>query len=71
MILSRTFLAVMSLSLGSTANANACSTCDDVHMFLARGNNEPYPGRQAALVEAVCDGLKSKVQPMDELGYKD
>ncbi|TKA75468.1 hypothetical protein B0A55_04580 [Friedmanniomyces simplex] len=28
-------------------------------MFLARGNNEAYPGRQGALVEATCDGLAS------------
>lgn len=33
--------------------------CADVHMFLARGNNEPYPGRQGKLVSAVCNGLKS------------
>lgn len=31
--------------------------CDDVHIFLARGNNEPYPGRQSNLVEAVCENL--------------
>ncbi|KAK5104828.1 hypothetical protein LTR62_003240 [Meristemomyces frigidus] len=36
-----------------------CAVCDDVHFMLARGNNEPYPGRQAALVEATCDGLAS------------
>lgn len=28
--------------------------CTDVHIFLARGNNEPYPGRQGKLVEAIC-----------------
>ena len=33
--------------------------CKDVHVFLARGNNEPYPGRQGKLVEAVCSGLDS------------
>lgn len=36
-----------------------CAVCDDVHFFLARGNNEPYPGRQGMLVEATCDGLAS------------
>jgi hypothetical protein len=35
------------------------SSCSDVHIFLARGNNEPYPGRQGALVSAICDGLCS------------
>ncbi|KAI9170649.1 putative carboxylesterase Culp3 [Paramyrothecium foliicola] len=34
-------------------------TCAEVHMFLSRGNNEPYPGRQGALVTAVCKGLES------------
>ncbi|KAK1812149.1 hypothetical protein LTR12_013482 [Friedmanniomyces endolithicus] len=39
--------------------ADRSGSCDDVHMFLARGNNEAYPGRQGALVEATCDGLAS------------
>jgi hypothetical protein len=34
-------------------------TCAEVHLFLSRGNNEPYPGRQGAIVSAVCKGLKS------------
>jgi acetylxylan esterase len=33
--------------------------CKDVHVFLARGNNEPYPGRQGSLVGAICGGLES------------
>ncbi|KAH8890152.1 alpha/beta-hydrolase [Thozetella sp. PMI_491] len=33
--------------------------CSDVHVFLARGNNEPYPGRQAKLVQVICAGLES------------
>ncbi|CAI6100772.1 unnamed protein product [Clonostachys chloroleuca] len=33
--------------------------CKDVHIFLAKGNNEPYPGRQGKLVNAICDGLPS------------
>ena len=55
------FLALLSLFSVATADVTTCpsSSCDDVHLFLARGNNEPYPGRQAALVEAVCDGLSS------------
>lgn len=31
--------------------------CKDVHIFLARGNNEPYPGRQGKLVEAICSAV--------------
>lgn len=33
--------------------------CEDVHVFLARGNNEPYPGRQGKLADAICSGLES------------
>ncbi|CAH0002097.1 unnamed protein product [Clonostachys byssicola] len=35
------------------------TNCTEVHIFLARGNNEPYPGRQSKLVAAICEGLKS------------
>ncbi|KAK8051815.1 acetylxylan esterase 2 [Apiospora rasikravindrae] len=33
--------------------------CTDVHVFLAKGNNEPYPGRQGKLVNAICEGYDS------------
>ncbi|KAJ9138395.1 Cutinase [Pleurostoma richardsiae] len=38
--------------------------CDDVHIFLARGNNEPYPGRQRNIVNDICGKL-------DNCGYED
>ncbi|KAH7303415.1 Alpha/Beta hydrolase protein, partial [Stachybotrys elegans] len=38
--------------------------CDAIHLFLARGNNEPYPGRQRAMVESICDGVSN-------CGYED
>ncbi|KAI0471536.1 cutinase [Xylariaceae sp. FL0804] len=41
------------------AQNSGLSTCTDVHIFLARGNNEPYPGRQGALVDAICAQLSS------------
>ncbi|EMC94548.1 carbohydrate esterase family 5 protein [Baudoinia panamericana UAMH 10762] len=56
------FSVSLALSLCCAGVARAqdpCSYCDDVHFFLARGNNEPYPGRQAALVQATCDGIKN------------
>ncbi|KAL2436327.1 hypothetical protein ABEF95_008406 [Exophiala dermatitidis] len=34
-------------------------SCKDVHIFLAKGNNEPYPGRQGKLAGAICYGLDS------------
>jgi hypothetical protein len=51
-------LNILLLSTAAVVSAqNACIRCDDIHFFLARGNNEPYPGRQAMLVDATCDGL--------------
>lgn len=35
------------------------TNCKDVHIFLAKGNNEPYPGRQGKLATAICAGLSS------------
>lgn len=42
------------------------SACQATHIFLARGWNEEYPGRQKALVDAICSGVNS-----DECGYED
>ncbi|KAH7216475.1 Alpha/Beta hydrolase protein [Fusarium oxysporum] len=50
------------LLLLATATVNAIGIrddCKDVHIFLAKGNNEPYPGRQGKLAGAICSGLKS------------
>ncbi|KAK3066299.1 hypothetical protein LTR53_017412, partial [Teratosphaeriaceae sp. CCFEE 6253] len=66
-MLSVGFLAtsvILALSLTTSAQQPACSSCDDVHFFVARGNNEAYPGRQGALIQATCDGLAS-------CGYED
>ncbi len=58
-------LAVLSALVPATRASNSsCEVCDEVHFFLARGNNEPYPGRQGMLVEATCDGIAS-------CGYED
>ena len=57
-------VSVTVLSLASIVAAQTCMKCDDVHFFLARGNNEPYPGRQGDLVSATCDGVSS-------CGYED
>lgn len=64
MVSSPAFLAVLSLLSAPFALAQTCTPCEDVHFFLARGNNEPYPGRQGDLVAATCDGLSS-------CGYED
>ncbi|KAH7014080.1 Alpha/Beta hydrolase protein, partial [Microdochium trichocladiopsis] len=40
------------------------TACQAVHIFIARGSTEPYPGRQGALANAICSGLPS-------CGYED
>ncbi|KAI1336274.1 carbohydrate esterase family 5 protein [Xylariaceae sp. FL0016] len=59
------------LALTSLLQATAASplalhprACEDVHVFIARGSEEPYPGRQESLVDVICDGLSS-------CGYED
>lgn len=59
MVSTSAIFAILSLSLASLTQAQTCTPCEDVHFFLARGNNEPYPGRQGDLVAATCDGLAS------------
>lgn len=41
------------------AGPTNAASCKDVHIFIAKGNNEPYPGRQGTLVDAICNGLPS------------
>ncbi|XXH01366.1 hypothetical protein Hte_007726 [Hypoxylon texense] len=62
--LRRTLLASASaaacfLALATSAQETGAGACTDVHVFLSRGNNEPYPGRQSRLVAAICSGLGS------------
>jgi hypothetical protein len=64
-------LYLTTLALGTAAAMGADSLtsrqaapCNDVHLFLARGNNEPYPGRQREMVELICDNV-------DNCGYED
>jgi hypothetical protein len=57
-------VAVLSLLSVPLTWAQTCSPCEDVHFFLWRGNNEPYPGRQGDLVAATCDNVAS-------CGYED
>lgn len=42
------------------------SDCQTTHIFLVRGWNEEYPGRQKALVDAICSGLSGS-----DCGYED
>lgn len=47
-------------------NNNKRVTCEDVHIILARGWKEDYPGRQGVLVDAICAGQDSSA-----CGYED
>jgi len=44
--------------------ARQSTACQSVHVFIARGSTEPYPGRQGALATAICNGISS-------CGYED
>lgn len=58
-------LSVLSSVLGHpTVASRQTQECDAVHVFLARGTSEGYPGRQISVVNAVCDGISS-------CGYED
>lgn len=55
-------LSTVILALAATVSAAVVerqAACSETHIFIAKGNNEPYPGRQGALVNAICDGLTS------------
>lgn len=58
-------LSVLSSVLGHpTLGGRQTQDCDAVHVFLARGTSEDYPGRQISVVNAVCEGISS-------CGYED
>ncbi|RYP03672.1 hypothetical protein DL764_004977 [Monosporascus ibericus] len=67
-MLAATVLSSLSLLLALAAPAVKAeerrANCDSVHVFLARGTNEPYPGRQSAVVSAICNGISN-------CGYED
>ncbi|KAK7940741.1 Alpha/Beta hydrolase protein [Apiospora aurea] len=46
-------------SVPLAARQQTTTTCAETHIFLGKGNNEPYPGRQGKLVTAICNGLSS------------
>lgn len=52
-------LALLASAAPSKRQSTGSGTCSDVHIFLARGWNEGYPGRQQSLVDAACNGVSS------------
>ncbi|KAM0387504.1 hypothetical protein HYE67_010505 [Fusarium culmorum] len=59
MLQKTSLLALLANAAAAHSIGIRASECKDVHVFLAKGNNEPYPGRQGVLVKAICDGYKS------------
>ncbi|KAH7382046.1 Alpha/Beta hydrolase protein [Cadophora sp. MPI-SDFR-AT-0126] len=53
------FLPFTLASQVTTLSTRADSDCTSTRIFLAKGNNEPYPGRQGKLVNSICSGLSS------------
>ncbi|KAG4432525.1 hypothetical protein IFR05_012000 [Cadophora sp. M221] len=45
------------------------SPCTDTHLFLARGLNEDYPGRQGTLVEAICPAISPNSCDYEDILY--
>lgn len=41
--------------------------CSSVRVFIARGTDEPYPGRQGALADAIC----AKSEDPNSCAYED
>ncbi|KAM0715237.1 hypothetical protein Q7P37_008735 [Cladosporium fusiforme] len=68
-----TTLALSSLVLASVPTVIAQSvgtgSCTDVHIFIARGWNEDYPGRQGDLTSRVCDNLPGKSCDYEDIAY--
>ncbi|KAI0381334.1 carbohydrate esterase family 5 protein [Hypomontagnella monticulosa] len=48
---------LLSASALVAAQETGAGKCRDVHVFLSRGNNEPYPGRQGKLIGAIMSTL--------------
>ncbi|KAG4260118.1 hypothetical protein FPRO03_01941 [Fusarium proliferatum] len=53
------FLIPLAIGAPSVDIEERQAPCQNVHIFLARGTDEPYPGRQSSLVSAICSGLPS------------
>lgn len=50
-------LISLSVFTALTCVLTQTSSCPNIRVFLARGAGEDYPGRQSALVDAICTDL--------------
>ncbi|EME81302.1 carbohydrate esterase family 5 protein [Pseudocercospora fijiensis CIRAD86] len=51
------------------AQSTGSGSCTDVHIFIARGWNEPYPGRQGTLVDDICADLSGLTCDYEDVVY--
>lgn len=63
-----TLLALLPIVFGLPA-ARQTEDCEDVHLFLARGTDEDYPGRQISIVYAVCNGTGDASCGYEDIQY--
>lgn len=63
-----TLLALLPLAFGFPT-ARQTEDCEDVHIFLARGTGEDYPGRQISNVYAICNGTGDASCGYEDIQY--
>lgn len=51
--------ALLASAAPGKRQSTGTGSCTDLHIFLARGWNEGYPGRQQLVIDATCNGLSS------------
>ncbi|KAK1499571.1 cutinase [Colletotrichum cuscutae] len=51
--------ALLASAAPGKRQSTGTGSCTDLHIFLARGLNEGYPGRQQLVIDATCNGLFS------------
>lgn len=56
-LLTATALAQAATAAPASVIEDRQTACQAVHVFIARGSTEHYPGRQGALADAICSGV--------------
>ncbi|KAK7955959.1 uncharacterized protein PG986_005181 [Apiospora aurea] len=71
-MLVKNLLAATALAQAATAAPlieERQAACQSVHVFIARGSTEPYPGRQGALADAICSGVSGGGCGYEDIQY--
>ncbi|TKA23335.1 hypothetical protein B0A50_07543 [Salinomyces thailandicus] len=62
-------LAPLLFAAKGLTQSTGSGSCTDVHIFLVKGWNEQYPGRQGALQEAICADLSDQSCDYEDVQY--